>query len=350
MAVNDKELTFLVCTRNGARTIREAVDKCIGELARLPAGTGELMVVDNGSSDATVSIVEDARRGHEGLVTLLHASKPGKNHAFEAGVRAARGRIVCIVDDDNFIEPGFAGHLLAFFDDYPDVGIVGANKRLDESIEPPPWFEWAKDHLACSTPQLRENRTTDHLGRDVADLGYIAGAGMGFRKDPVVQALDAGYRFFNDAVRGRKISGEDIELCFLIRSMGFRFGYEPRMKLRHCLAANRLTKQAFWALCETVGAGSLGIDPFMFTKKLPGPPFPIQYSWYWQLFAKIRQLILSQMLPESAVAGVEQRRFRKKRLLRQHWGAVRRIAMERSAYTQHIRHVAAGPWTRLRVQ
>ncbi len=350
MAHDEIHLTVLICTRNGARTIGEAAGRCIEELERSPAGTGELIVVDNGSTDATVSIVEDVRRGREGLATLLHAPRPGKNHAFELGVRAARGALVCIIDDDNFIEPGFFEHAVRFFADFPQVGIIGPDKRLADGIEPPPWFQWAKDHLACARPQLQDNLTTDHLGREVADLGYVAGAGMTFRKAPLLAAFEAGYRFFNDAIRGRKISGEDIELCFLIRSMGFRFGHDPRMRLLHSVAVERLTERAFWTLCETVGAGSLGIDPFMFTTKQTGPPFPRRYSWQWQLVAKCRQLIASQMSPDSYDDTPVGRRFWRKRLLHQHWGALRRIAMERSEYTKHIHDVAAGPWTRLRVQ
>jgi hypothetical protein len=173
---------------------------------------------------------------------------------------------------------------------------------------------------------------------------------MSFRKDPFIRCLDSGYSFFNDAVRGVKVSGEDIELCFLMHSMGFRFGYDPRIRLTHNLAPHRLTEKAFWALCETVGAGSPGIDPFMFTTKRSAPPFPIAYSWQWQMLAKVRQFVLSQFAPMAVGQSPEQRRFMRKRNRYQHWGAIRRIAMERSRYTAHIRNVAAGPWTYLRVK
>jgi cellulose synthase/poly-beta-1,6-N-acetylglucosamine synthase-like glycosyltransferase len=313
-------------------------------------GSAELVVVDNGSTDPTWNIAETVARGNQSVVRVLRATTPGKNHAFEAGVRAARGDIVAIVDDDNYVLPGYLRHAADFFRDYPLAAVVGSSNRLDESINAPEWFGWAQDHLACARPVISENVVVDDHGREVGDMGYIAGAGMAFRKQPMIDAWDAGYRFFSNTDRQARVTGEDIELCFLLRSMGFRFGFDPRMQLRHDIAAARLTPAAFWDLCEMIGAGSIGIDPFCFTTTRDKPGLPWKWHWCWQLMPKLKRWARAGMIAPASGASRDEHQFRKRRERHQAWGALRYLFLNRSRYTAHVRQVASGPWTRLRTR
>jgi glycosyltransferase involved in cell wall biosynthesis len=342
-------VTFLVCTRNGARTIEKCLTHCIAETNRIGAPPAEVVVVDNGSTDPTPAIVEAMGRQATAALRLLHATTPGKNHAFEAGVRAARGDIVAIVDDDNYLAPGYLRHVSDFFHDHPSVAAVGSSNRLDDAAVAPDWFAWAYDQYACARPIIAENVTIDEHGREVGDLGYIAGAGMAFRKQPLIEAWEAGYRFFSNTDRQARITGEDIELCFLFRSMGFRFGFDPRMQLMHDVAAARLTPAAFWELCEMIGAGSLGIDPFFFTTKRTDARMPLTWQWSWQLMAKLKRWARAGRATASTKMPPAEREFRSRRERHQAWGAVRHLFQHRARYTAHVRQVACGEWTRLRL-
>lgn len=344
------QITLLVCTRNGSRTLDECLRTCLAEVQRNGAPPAEVIVVDNGSTDTTPAILEKSARHNPRWLRVLHASEPGKNHAFEAGVRAARGEIVAIIDDDNYIGPEYLTHVAAFFRDYPAAGVVGSLNRLDESVVAPDWFPWAKDLLACERPLIADRVTVDDRGREIGDLGYIAGAGMAFLKRPLLDAWDSGYRFFSNTNRQAGITGEDIELCFLLRSMGFRFGFDPQMHLRHDIAAARLTPAAFWELCEMVGAGSLGLDPFLFTTKHHGTRASVKWRWSWQLLAKVKRWALSVATKGGTADTADERRFRRRRERHQCWGAVRHLAANRERYTRHVRQVASGAWTRLRVR
>lgn len=343
-------ITLLVCTRNGARTLEQCLRHSLAEVRATGSPMAELVVVDNGSTDTTWSIAETIARENASVVRLLRAMTPGKNHAFEAGVRAARGDIVAIVDDDNYLLPGYLRHAADFFRDYPAVGAVGSMNEVDESVATPEWFDWAKDQFACTRPIISDNVVIDHQGREIGDLGYIAGAGMAFRKQPLIDAWEAGYQFFSNTNRQAGITGEDIELCFVLRSMGFRLGFDPRMKLRHDLAAARLTPEAFWELCEMVGAGSLGIDPFFFTSKCNDGRFPMKWHWSWQLLTKLKRWSRAGLVPGHSGMSDDERGFRKRRERHQAWGAVRHLTTHRARYAAHVQHVASGPWTRLRTR
>lgn len=347
-----KKLSVLICTRNGARTISEAVTHSIAALTAWDPDGGELIVVDNGSTDDTAALAEAARSGSEVAFSLLSVPRPGKMHALETGVRAARADIICIIDDDNIVAVDFFSRMDAFFRDYPDVGIIGGVNELDTRASKPAWFEWAKDFMACARARVDDDVVVDAEGREIGGCALIAGAGMGFRKQPLLDALDAGYAFFNDTQRGRgmRVTGEDAEMCLLFRSMGHRFGYDPGMRLRHYLAQERLTPEAFWLLCRTIGAGSPGIAPFLFTTKKPPGRLPLKWTWQWQLLSLARRLVRIQM-PWGVKDFIgEERRFRRRMATQQCRGAIARILAERSKCDVHTRNVASGPWTRYRVR
>lgn len=347
-----KELSVLICTRNGARTIAEAISACAADLAASNAPAAEVIVVDNGSTDSTPTIIENAQSTSGLEIVTLSVPKPGKIHAFIAGVRAARSDLVCIIDDDNVIEPGYFSRLCGFFASYQDVGVIGGANSLDPRVMAPPWFEWGKHFLACSHPLIEDKVIVDAEQRVVGDFGWIAGAGMGFRRLPLLKAIDAGYKFFNDTQRGKgmRCTGEDVEMCLLFRSMGYRFGFDPAMRLFHHIAPERLTLDAYKLLCRTIGAGSPGMDPFFFTTKRPPGMLPLKWTWQWQLLSKMRQFVKISLPWAGLGSGRDERRFRQQVARQQCLGSIERILSERSRYDAHIRNIASGQWTRYRVR
>ena len=92
-----RELSFIVPTRNGAATIGAALE-AIG--ARLCSGN-EIIVVENGSTDATRTIVNGIREAwdHEAELVVT-TSPPGLGHALRTGVLASEGRRLLLSADD----------------------------------------------------------------------------------------------------------------------------------------------------------------------------------------------------------------------------------------------------------
>lgn len=89
----------------------------------IPAGwEGELVAVDNGSTDGTV---EELGRFP---VRLVECARPGPSAARNEGIAAARGEIILLADSDCIARPGWLAGMLAPFDD-PDVVIVGGRIR-----------------------------------------------------------------------------------------------------------------------------------------------------------------------------------------------------------------------------
>ena len=112
------DLSVVISSLNGAA----GVDRCLRALAAQPNRSRlEIIVVDDGSADATAAVA----RAH-GVTVISHPRNLGLAAARNTGVSAATGDIIAFLDDDCEPEPGWAEHLLAAYaacaDDVAGVG------------------------------------------------------------------------------------------------------------------------------------------------------------------------------------------------------------------------------------
>ena len=345
------QLSILICTRNGEKKLQKVINH-IAAQENISKHAFDILVVDNASTDRTPEVAANAieKAGVNGRV--LTEPCVGKINAFVKGVYEARGNLISIIDDDNFISPNFVYYTLNIFENYPSVGMTGSSNSILTDRPLPNWFSWTRGRYGCSEPLLEEIEEESSDGILIARTAIIAGAGSTFRATPLLKCLDKGYRFFNDTQRSRdmKVTGEDTELCWLVRSMGYKFACDPRIELHHAVESERLELQEFKLLCKTIGAGSLGCDPFIFTYKYSSKWLPFKWTWQWQLLSKLKRYFYFVLFPGSNGNSTGERRFRNWMSKVECMGAIKRIISERENYTEHIRQVACGKWTELRVR
>ena len=111
------KLSVVIATRDRAGFLSKALDSLD---AQVGAPAFEVVVVDNGSSDATPEVVaERAARGSLEVRRIV-VPEPNRGAARNAGIAAARGAIVVFVDDDVFVPEGFlAAHAAAHAGVFP---------------------------------------------------------------------------------------------------------------------------------------------------------------------------------------------------------------------------------------
>src|SRR2546429_792243 len=98
-------VSVVVCSYNGARTIRD----CLEGLQRLEYPDCEVIVVDDGSTDNTAAIAReyDCR--------VIRTKNAGLSSARNTGWQAAAGEFVAYIDDDAYPNPHWLKYLVAGF-------------------------------------------------------------------------------------------------------------------------------------------------------------------------------------------------------------------------------------------
>lgn len=99
-APQDRLISVVMPCYNAAAHIEEAVRSALDQRAV----EVELVVVDDGSTDDSVAIVERLQGGYGPRLTLLHAPHAGPYPARNLGLQHTRGRFIAFLDADDYWE------------------------------------------------------------------------------------------------------------------------------------------------------------------------------------------------------------------------------------------------------
>ncbi|RZU02265.1 oligosaccharide flippase family protein [Rivibacter subsaxonicus] len=189
---------------NGEATVRACLDAV--EAQTYPRELIQVIVVDNGSSDATARIVAE----YPGVM-LLHEPSPGSYSARNRGITEARGEYIAFTDADCMPAPDWLARAVDAARAAPDVGIVGGRIEL---------FGLEGDSELCVQYE-------NILGFDQQKYirrGHCASANWVSPK-ALIEALGG----FDPSLK----SGGDFELARRVRAAGRRLVYCPQAVVRH---------------------------------------------------------------------------------------------------------------------
>lgn len=102
-----KLLTIVVPCYNSAAYMRRSIDSLL-----VGGDEVEVLVVDDGSWDATAQIADEYARAYPGVVRAIHQANGGHGAAINTGLAHARGRYIKIVDSDDWLEAGAYAQVL----------------------------------------------------------------------------------------------------------------------------------------------------------------------------------------------------------------------------------------------
>ena len=123
--MHDLLLSIVIPTYN----CENYIDECLFSiLSQLPSNC-ELVLVDDGSKDATCSILESNRNAHKNL-TIIKNEHKGASAARNAGLLAARGEFVSFIDCDDCMKEGFLEKSLPMTESGADLYIFGIERSL----------------------------------------------------------------------------------------------------------------------------------------------------------------------------------------------------------------------------
>ena len=197
------DISVVVPCFNGAAMLPEALDSLVTQRWSRP---WEIVLADNGSTDASVQIFENYARRHPDLrMRVVDAGqRQGRNHALNVGIQAAEGRALLFCDADDTMAPGWLAAMGTALDRQDFVAA-----RMDIRALNPEW-----------TLAQRRQAQERELGRlPHAPYCYLgAGATLGFR------------RTVFDAVGGFDLAFacmEDVDFCVRAHLAGFTLQFVP---------------------------------------------------------------------------------------------------------------------------
>lgn len=232
--------TVAICTANRSALLAESLAAL---LPLVDARTGEVLVVDNGSTDDTPRILAELIAAHPQTVRAVREDRRGLSAARNRAVREARGDLLLFLDDDAVPAPGWLEAYRTAFRETRAAAAGGPVEPIFGSALP----DWLDERFL---PYL----TAWDRGREVVPLHYNElprGANMGFRR-----ALFADYGDFLEQLQ-RKGTGlrtcEDIEFCLRLERGGEEILYLPPALVRHHVARQRLS--VAWMEARFAGQG-----------------------------------------------------------------------------------------------
>ncbi|HOE95153.1 MAG TPA: glycosyltransferase family 2 protein [Candidatus Sumerlaeota bacterium] len=211
--------SVIVCSLNGERVL----PACLRSLRSCGAGRTpyEVIVVDNGSTDATPALV---RRDFPEARLVQTGRNLGFAGGNNAGMLTARGEILVLLNDDTEVPADWIDALCAPFARDPAIGAVGCKLLYPD-----------RRTIQHAGGLLYPNGNTGHHGMGEVDNGqwdtpgeraYVTGAALALRRAALAQVglLDPGYF---------PIYFEEVDLQTRLARAGWKIHYEPAAWLVH---------------------------------------------------------------------------------------------------------------------
>lgn len=198
---------------------------CLDSLAAQTYAPLEVIVVDNASSDGSQAYL----REHHPHVRLIELPQNrGFTGACNAGMQAARGAFVCLLNNDTEVDPGWAQAVVSAFERYPQVGMVASKMLLYDQ----------RDHIHTAGDYFTVDGRAGNRGVWQRDEGqfdreeYVFSACGGssvYRREllDAVGLLDDDYFFLL----------EDVDLGWRAQLAGWHCLYTPAAVVYHHLSA-----------------------------------------------------------------------------------------------------------------
>ena len=198
---------------------------CLDSLRSQTYPRVETIVADNGSTDGSLELLA---RDYAWVRVLPLGENRGFAGACNAGMRAARGEIVVLLNNDTEADPHWLEEVVAAFQRHPKAGLVASKMLLFDRRDT---FHTAGDFYRVDG--IPGNRGV--WQRDVGQYNreeYVfsaCGGSAAYRKSVLEQIglLDEDFFF----------SCEDVDLAWRAQLTGYRCVYAPRAVVYHKLSA-----------------------------------------------------------------------------------------------------------------
>ncbi|MDR2054632.1 MAG: glycosyltransferase [Desulfovibrio sp.] len=248
------DLSIVIPTCNRESTLNDTLQSLIK--SKILESNVECIVIDNGSTDTTRAVVKSIALHAPFPIRYVYEPCPGLHVGRNLGAVLAKGDILSYLDDDVFVQHGWAEAVRACFDSDPAVMIAGGPCRPHwEGGDPPAWIERFRQPVGkgWTIPVL----SLIDLGSEPHAISglYVYGCNFSIRRQFV---LDSGgfhpdgmpkeflrYRGDGESAMGMKVDADP----------GLITAYAPDAVVLHRVPVSRLSRQYIQSVVKRNGIG-----------------------------------------------------------------------------------------------
>jgi GT2 family glycosyltransferase len=205
-------ISVVVCSYNGSRTIR----RCLEGLMRIEYPNFEVIVINDGSTDATAAIAGEYN------CRIITTPNGGLSSARNTGSQVADGEIIAFLDDDTIPDRHWLHYIAAAFRETSHAAVGGPNIA-------PPSTNFIADCVDNAPGGPVHVLITDEKAE------HLPGCNIAIRKS-CLEAIGG----FDPTFR---VAGDDVDLCWRLQQRGWTLGFSPGAVVLH---HRRHTIRGYW--------------------------------------------------------------------------------------------------------
>jgi hypothetical protein len=297
-------ISVVIPNYNGAVLL----ERCLASLAVQDFWNHEVLVVDNASADGSVDVVT---RTLPQARILRQDRNLGFAGAANAGIAAARGRWVAVLNNDTEVSESWLSQCAAAMERHPDAAFFAC--RILEHARPGLVYSAGDCFLRAGIGYRRGQGLPDGAAYDSeAEVFSPGGCAALYRKSAFEEAGGYDERFFAYL--------EDVELGLRMQARGLVGYYVPEARLLHHGAATsggefsplsvRLrTRNALLLIMKSLPVQIIG-------RCLPGM-LAAQFVWLARIIRRGRILSYVRGLAQAMILGPAM--LRSRRVMREYW-------------------------------
>ena len=198
--------------------------RCLTSIFESVYKLSEIIVVDNGSSDDSVFVIQEK---FPDITILENEENLGYAQGNNVGIKYAvdhRADLVLLLNDDTVIAPDMILEMVKVMDEDPMAGIVGPKIfNLENPIELLTVGADLKPGCVIENPAM--GMIDQGQWDNIAEVGYLWGCAVIVRKKVIeeVGMLDPDFFAYQ----------EDVDWCYRIKNSGFKCLFVPKAKCWH---------------------------------------------------------------------------------------------------------------------
>ena len=206
--IGQPEVSIIIVSYN----TEETIGGCLRSILAEDDCRKEIFVVDNGSSDGSVSYLQKA---FSTVFLLANEKNRGYAAANNQVLHRCRGKYILFLNPDTKLSRGVLRAIVSYMESNPHVGIAGT-KLINLDGTP----QWSMSEL-----YLGQKYARGELSGLPGSIASVIGASMVARADLVKRIGGFDEDFF--------LYGEDQDLCLRVRKCGFEIGYIDEAVITH---------------------------------------------------------------------------------------------------------------------